>query len=143
MATNSSILAQRIPWTEEPGELQSIASQRVGHDYMTNSFVSEISLGTVYLFEKTLSSILTQENINEQIRQENCTLSSELFQVQNVQYKMGSYKHLSSGLVIDDHPFRIHRAFFIAGKLEMRMIFSSHHKVQSEDWIFLDKIIKT
>ena len=51
---------------------------------MTNSFVSEISLGTVYLFEKTLSSILTQENINEQIRQENCTLSSELFQVQNV-----------------------------------------------------------
>ena len=32
MATHSSILAWRIPWTEEPGELQSMGTQRVGHD---------------------------------------------------------------------------------------------------------------
>ena len=32
MATCSSILAWRIPWTEEPGGLQSVGSQRVGHD---------------------------------------------------------------------------------------------------------------
>ena len=32
MATHSSILAWRIPWTEEYGRLQSIGSQRVGHD---------------------------------------------------------------------------------------------------------------
>jgi len=32
MATYSSILAWRIPWTEEPGGLQSMGSQRVGHD---------------------------------------------------------------------------------------------------------------
>ena len=32
MATHSSILAQRIAWTEEPGGLQSMGSQRVGHD---------------------------------------------------------------------------------------------------------------
>ena len=32
MATHSSILAWRIPWTEEPGGLQSTGSQRVGHD---------------------------------------------------------------------------------------------------------------
>jgi len=32
MATHSSILAWRIPWTEEPGELQSIGSERVRHD---------------------------------------------------------------------------------------------------------------
>ena len=32
MATHSSILALRIPWTEEPGGLQSMGSQRVGHD---------------------------------------------------------------------------------------------------------------
>ena len=32
MATHSRILAWRVPWTEEPGKLQSIASQRVGHD---------------------------------------------------------------------------------------------------------------
>ena len=31
-ATHSSILAWRIPWTEEPGGLQSIGSQGVGHD---------------------------------------------------------------------------------------------------------------
>ena len=31
-ATNSSILAWRIPWTEEPSGLQSLGSQRVGHD---------------------------------------------------------------------------------------------------------------
>ena len=32
MATHSSILAWRIPWTEEPGGLQSMGSQRVEHD---------------------------------------------------------------------------------------------------------------
>ena len=32
MATHSSILAWRIPWTEEPGGLQSMVSQRVRHD---------------------------------------------------------------------------------------------------------------
>ena len=32
MATHSSILAWRIPWTEEPGGLQSMGWQRVGHD---------------------------------------------------------------------------------------------------------------
>ena len=32
MATHSSILAWRIPWTEKPGELQSLGSHRVGHD---------------------------------------------------------------------------------------------------------------
>ena len=32
MATHSSILAWKIPWTEDPGRLQSMGSQRVGHD---------------------------------------------------------------------------------------------------------------
>jgi len=32
IATHSSTLAWRIPWTEEPGRLQSMESQRVGHD---------------------------------------------------------------------------------------------------------------
>ena len=32
MVTHSSILAWRIPWTEEPGGLQSMGSNRVGHD---------------------------------------------------------------------------------------------------------------
>ena len=36
MATHSSILAWRIPWTEEPGGLQSMGSQRVRHDWGTS-----------------------------------------------------------------------------------------------------------
>ena len=32
MATHSSVLAWRIPWTEKPGRLQSMESHRVGHD---------------------------------------------------------------------------------------------------------------
>ena len=37
MATHSSILAWRIPLTEQPGGLQSMASQRVSHDRATNT----------------------------------------------------------------------------------------------------------
>ena len=35
MATHSSILLWKIPWTEEPGRLQSMGSQRVRHDLAT------------------------------------------------------------------------------------------------------------
>ena len=38
MTTHSSILAWRIPWTEEPCGLQSLGSQRVRHDWKTNTF---------------------------------------------------------------------------------------------------------
>ena len=37
MATHSSTLAWRIPWTEEPGGLQSMGLQRVGHDRVINT----------------------------------------------------------------------------------------------------------
>ena len=37
MAAHSSILAWRIPWREEPGRLQSIRSQKVGHDCVANT----------------------------------------------------------------------------------------------------------
>ena len=37
MATDSSILAWRIPWAEEPGGLQSMESQRVRHNWATNT----------------------------------------------------------------------------------------------------------
>ena len=42
MATNSSILAWRIPWTEEPGGLQSIGSQRVRHDWATKHSTAQL-----------------------------------------------------------------------------------------------------
>ena len=37
MATHSSILAWKIPWTREPSGLQSMGSQRVGHDRVINT----------------------------------------------------------------------------------------------------------
>ena len=38
MTTHSSIFARGIPWTEEPGGLQSMGSQRVGHNWANNTF---------------------------------------------------------------------------------------------------------
>ena len=46
MATDSSILAWRIPETEEPGGQQSMGLQRVGHDSVTNTFT--FSLLNIY-----------------------------------------------------------------------------------------------
>ena len=40
MAAYSNILAWRRPWTEEPGRIQPMGSQRVGHDQETNTLTS-------------------------------------------------------------------------------------------------------
>ena len=56
MTTHSSILAWRISWTEEPGGLQSIGSQRVGHngsDLARRFYKRLIPLIKVYLFTST------------------------------------------------------------------------------------------
>ena len=45
MATHSSTLAWKIPWTEEPGRLQSMGSWRVGHDWATSLSLSRIGEG--------------------------------------------------------------------------------------------------
>ena len=37
MVTHSGILVWRIPWTEEPGGLQSMGAERVGHDWAMNT----------------------------------------------------------------------------------------------------------
>ena len=42
MATHSSTVAWKIPWMEGPGGLQSIGSQRVGHDWVTSLFTSSL-----------------------------------------------------------------------------------------------------
>ena len=47
MATYSSFLAWRIPWTEEPGRLQSMGSQRAGHDWATFTFTTKNILKNV------------------------------------------------------------------------------------------------
>ena len=40
MATHSSIIAGRIPWTVEPGRLQSMGHKRVGHDLVTKQLTN-------------------------------------------------------------------------------------------------------
>ena len=47
-ATHSSTFAWKIPWTEEPGGLQSVGSQRVGHDWAT-SLTHSLTLPTIRL----------------------------------------------------------------------------------------------
>ena len=70
-ATHSSILAWRIPWTEEPGELQSMGSQRVRHDWATHfhfqgnilesiDILEHYSLCSLYLPHQVLESWLLQ-----------------------------------------------------------------------------------
>ena len=44
VATHSSVLAWEIPWTEEPGGLEPMGSQRVGHDWAANSQVTCVGL---------------------------------------------------------------------------------------------------
>ena len=53
MATHLSVFAWKIPWTEEPGRLQSMGLRRVGHDWICvlsqyNSYAKEASFGAVY-----------------------------------------------------------------------------------------------
>ena len=51
MAPHSSTLAWKIPWTEEPGGLQSMGSLRVGHDSVTS-----LSLFTFIALEKEMAT---------------------------------------------------------------------------------------
>ena len=51
MATRSRILAWEIPWTEEPGGLQSIGLQRVGYDW------AHIPLGNTRVLENFLQGV--------------------------------------------------------------------------------------
>ena len=51
MGTHSSVLAWEIPWTEEPGRLQSMGSQRVGHDLMTKQQQQPFSPDLISMFK--------------------------------------------------------------------------------------------
>ena len=47
-ANHFSILAWEIPWSQEPGGLQPMGSQRVGNNWFTNTFFNEDSLGDLW-----------------------------------------------------------------------------------------------
>ena len=71
MATHSSILAWRIPWTEEPGGLQSMGSQRVGQDWVTNTSRYQLTKSSQPLYKDSSSffSILQVRNLRPDITQ--------------------------------------------------------------------------
>ena len=60
MATHSCILAWRSPWTEEPHWLQSMESQRVGHDWVTNTFTFTLSIDASHIFWKKVTKFENQ-----------------------------------------------------------------------------------
>ena len=70
MATHSSILAWRIPGTEEPGGLQSVGPQRVGHNWVTEqqsravqiTFMNSTSSIRIVNHQKKMISFKTQSN---------------------------------------------------------------------------------
>ena len=68
MASESSILAWRTQWTEEPGELQSTRSQRVRHDLVTNSpncqgqGKNPLSSAIIICSKRTVSIIHSKKN---------------------------------------------------------------------------------
>ena len=70
MATHSRTIAWKIPWMEEPGRLQSMGSQRVGHDWVTSlyhfiwySICSKPSLKFIFLFLSIVCSFLQMSTI--------------------------------------------------------------------------------
>ena len=60
-ATHSSILAWRITWTEEPGRLQCMGSQRVGHKWVT----------LIFIVEKTNTKLLMCSSSQKEIEENN------------------------------------------------------------------------
>ena len=61
MASPSSILAWRIPWTEEPGGLQSKGSQRVGHDSLSMHTYDKHTASIIKNIEKLKAFCLRSE----------------------------------------------------------------------------------
>ena len=63
IATHSSTLAWKIPWTEEPGRLQSMGSQRVGHDweasfiYWQNQVICPVAFPTIWVSAVGISKV--------------------------------------------------------------------------------------
>ena len=65
MAIHSSTIAWKIPWTEDPGRLQSMGSQRVGHDWATSLSLSP-ALQRPGRHKTWCLSVDSQRNISEQ-----------------------------------------------------------------------------
>ena len=68
MAIHSSTIAWKISWTEDPGRLPSMGSQRIGHDWVTSL---SLSRGKLYSFPFVLICVMTQGPIQDARAQKN------------------------------------------------------------------------
>ncbi|KAM7230493.1 hypothetical protein CapIbe_017983 [Capra ibex] len=68
MATHSSILAWRIPWTEEPGGLQSMGLKRVGHEKGNIEMNKEKRLNRGPAMMIVMGRVLFDENMSQTLR---------------------------------------------------------------------------
>ena len=84
-ATHSSILAWEIPWTEEPDGLQSVGSQRVGHDWATDTFIFSFAKNVVkilpYLFSflKNFYLFLIIKEMRHISKAHNCCVENKIY----------------------------------------------------------------
>ena len=78
MVTHSSILAWRIPWTEEPSRLQSMGSQRVGHDWATSLHFWNI-LKTPYRIAIKIIIIHSKKRFGEKLSEQKLMVVREYF----------------------------------------------------------------
>ena len=78
MATHSSILAWKISGTEEPGGLQSMGSQRVGHDWVPPTYLPFLWASPVAQMVKNLSAMWEALGQEDPLEKEMATHSSVL-----------------------------------------------------------------
>ena len=89
-AVHSSILAWRIPWTEKPGRLQSMGSQRVGHDWVTSLRFSSL-LPWKKSYNKPRQHIKKQRHLfaNKGPYSQSCGVFSSHWQMWQLDHKEG------------------------------------------------------
>ena len=83
MATHSSILAWRIPWTEEPGGVQSIGSHRVGHDRPTECLSTLIREGWLLLRIAAIITSLCACVCQTKCFQQSCEFITTYFMIED------------------------------------------------------------
>ena len=83
MATHSSVLAWRIPWTEKPGRLQFMGSHRVGHDWSDLAAAaaagnqgSRVYNGFFKLMKEMISSLTLESGLNKDLKSISFSLTS-------------------------------------------------------------------
>ena len=90
MATHSSVLVWRIPWTEEPGRLQSMGSQRVGHDRAR----THTHTRTILCLQNVLSCLTAQDAIKYKLEMIG-VLNTALVERKKVKCDLGQSHHFS------------------------------------------------